>query len=302
MSDPVRPVPSDTPLPDSYLAFDARPFRLRMGLKPLEPETWIELDDRFEVEMALKAQLHRDHHDDVVVALPGSEDACAEVLDALLVWLEARYPGRLAARRAALGRAAASAGAVHPIETAGLLVQEDLCVLVPDGKGGLPFVAGSVSFPSRWRLRDKIGLPMAAVHGPVAHYAEQLANPVDAGLARLTPERGVWRVNWNLFDDPALFQLGGHSRPGVNETITPDNAGDTMWLRVERQTFRRFPGHQSVLFTIRTFQRPLSMVAARRDLAARLAAALRGMPPETAAYKSVNVWRDAVLAYLDARC
>jgi hypothetical protein len=43
------------------------------------------------------------------------------------------------------------------------------------------------------------------------------------------------------------------------------------------------------------------MIAARPDLAARLAAALRGMPPDTAAYKSVNVWRDAVLAYLDAR-
>jgi hypothetical protein len=297
----VRPVPSDAPLPDSYLAFEDRPFRLRMGLKPLDPETWIELDDRFAAEMALKDELHRDHHDDVVVALPGSEDACAEVLEELVSWLAARSPSRLAARRAALGRAASSSGTVHPIETAGLLVQEDLCVLVPDGAGGLPLVAGSVSFPSRWRLRAKIGLPMAAVHGPVAHYADQLAKPVDAGLARLTPERGVWRVNWNLFDDPALFQLGGHSRPDRNEAITPDNAGDTMWLRVERQTFRRFPVHRSVLFTIRTFQRPLSMVAARSDLAARLAAALRAMPPDTAAYKSVNVWRDAVLAYLDAR-
>jgi hypothetical protein len=208
----------------------------------------------------------------------------------------------LAARQAALGRTGTgAAGPVHPIETAGLLVQEDLCVLVPDGHGRLPFVAGSVSFPSRWRLRDKVGLPMAAVHGPVAHYEAQLANPVDAGLARLTPERGVWRVNWNLFDDPALFQLGGHGRPEVNRAITAENAGDTMWLRVERQTFRRFPVHQSVLFTIRTFQRPLSMVAARPDLAARLAAALRALPPETAAYKSVNVWRDPVLAYLDAR-
>ena len=40
----MRPVPSDAPLPDGYLAFDGRPFRLRMGLKPLGPETWIELE------------------------------------------------------------------------------------------------------------------------------------------------------------------------------------------------------------------------------------------------------------------
>jgi hypothetical protein len=298
----VRPCPSGSPLPDSYLAFDARPFRLRMGLKPLEEDAWIELDDRFDAEMALKDRLHVDHHDDVVAALAGSEAACAEVLDALVAHLERQYPGRLAARRAVLGRAASpGGGAVHPIETAGLLVQEDLCVLVPDARGRLLFTAGSVSFPSRWRLRDKIGLPMAAVHGPVAHYDAHLARPVDAGLDRLTPERGVWRVNWNLFDDPSLFQLGGHSRPEVNEAITPDNAGDTMWLRVERQTFRRLPVHRSVLFTIRTFQRPLASVAVRADLAGRMATALRGLPPDTAAYKSVNVWRDAVLAYLDAR-
>ena len=156
-------------------------------------------------------------------------------------------------------------------------VQEDLCVLVPDEAGRLLFVAGSVSFPSRWRLRDKIGLPMAAVHGPVAHYAAQLARPVDAGLDRLTPERGVWRVNWNLLDDPSLFQLGGHSRPEVNDAITADNAGDSMWLRVERQTFRRFPVHRSVLFTIRTLQRPLAMVAARADLAGRMASGAAGV-------------------------
>ena len=65
--------------------------------------------------------------------------------------------------------------------------------------------AASLCFPSYWRLADKLGRPMADVHGPVAHYADELAAKVDTFLQRLRPERPVWRRNWSIHDDPSYF-------------------------------------------------------------------------------------------------
>ncbi len=93
---------------------------------------------------------------------------------------------------------------LHPLDAAGRLVQEDLCLMVL--RDGAPHLdAASLCFPSYWRLADKLGRPMADVHGPVAHYADELAAKVDTFLQRLRPERPVWRRNWSIHDDPTYF-------------------------------------------------------------------------------------------------
>ena len=43
----------------------------------------------------------------------------------------------------------------------------------------IPMSAAALCFPSRWRLQNKIGKPLSAVHAPVPHYADRLARPVD---------------------------------------------------------------------------------------------------------------------------
>lgn len=289
------------------LPFSDRPFRLRMGLKPLDPWQWLEVDPGYDEEMALKHHLLAERHAEVFAALPGCEAASAEVLDAVVAHLlrvfperfvAADGPGRIADRRS--GQPLLPDGDdLHPLDAAGRLVQEDLCLHLP-GDAGVPVLAaGSVCFPSRWSLREKLGLPIRAIHAPVAFYDEQLGAQVDQVIARLRPDRGVCRLNWNVHDDPALFQPGGHDRTAPNPAVTPDTAGDLLMLRVERQTLRRFSHHDSVLFTIRTHQRPLRSLEPRPDLAARLAAALRGLPERTFRYKSLPPIAGATLAYLD---
>ena len=143
-----------------------------------------------------------------------------------------------------------------PLDIAGRLVQEDLCIL-QEVEGELRLTAGVLCFPNRWRLSDKLGRPMMAIHEPVPSYAERLGKPVDRFIGMLAPERPVWRLNWSLTDDPALFQPVGHGRRDTDPDITPENAGPRIFLRVERQTLRRLPRTGAVLFTIRTHQRPL---------------------------------------------
>ena len=79
---------------------------------------------------------------------------------------------------------------------AALAVPDDLTVLRSVAAGDaeqLPFVAGVVCSPSRWRLADKIGHDMLAVHKPVALYAEHIGAAVDTTLTRLSPDKPVWR-------------------------------------------------------------------------------------------------------------
>lgn len=247
------------------LPLEPGPPWLTMGTRGLEPAAWLLPDEHRASDLATKAELLATRHDEVFAALdsPTVTAASREVL-ALVV--------------AATGTAPDPT--LHPLDAAGRLVQEDLCVMVL--RDGAPHLdAASLCFPSYWRLADKLGRPMAEVHGPVAHYAEELAVKVDRFLTRLPADRPVWRRNWSVHDDPHLF-LPDPTPP------RPTDPPAGLWLRSERQTLRRLATPDTVLFTIRTQQVPLAVLAGRPDVAHRLAAAIAAWSPAVAAYKGTH--------------
>lgn len=235
---------------------------LGMGTHGLDPATWLVVDDDRERDLAMKARLLADRHDEVFAALDGRAvvDASHEVLDLVV---------------AATGCRADPA--LHPLDAAGRLVQEDLCLLVL--RDGAPHLdAASLCFPSYWRLADKLGRPMAEVHAPVAHYGDELAAKVDRYITHLPVEHPVWRRNWSIHDDPSYFLPD----PTPSKAVDPP---DGLWLRSERQTLRRLITPDVVLFTIRTQQVPLAVLEQRPDIAHDMAAAITAWSPELAAYK-----------------
>lgn len=141
--------------------------------------------------------------------------------------------------------------------------------------------------PSRWRLHEKMGRPLAVVHQPVPLYADQLSAPVDRFMRHLKTGKLAERLNWSVTDDPALSQIEGKHRTRPDPTITAANAALRLFLQVERQTLSRLPDSGFVLFTIRVHSYPLTRVLAQPGAAARLAAALRALPASMAAYKSL---------------
>ena len=183
---------------------------------------------------------------------------------------------------------------------AGRLVQEDLCLIQNDDAGPM-FTAATLCFPSRWRLHEKLGRPLQAVHGPVPHYADRLATPVDRFMGKVKPGHIASRLNWSVLDDPAMYQPGGKWREAANTAVTPDNAGERLYLRVERQTLTRMPQSDAVLFGIRVHNYPLAAAINRPADAARLAEAVRALPKATVHYKSLKAFGPALLAWLDAR-
>ena len=290
-------------MPD-YLPFPEGPFRLAMGLLNLELHDWIEIDEKFEEELLLKRKLLAGQQDACFLALPGSEPGSTETLDLLAAHLPARFPEIYrrdgdTLRVLPLGETwNLRRTDLHPLDVAARLVQEDLCLMEPNGESYV-LAALSVCVPSRWHIAEKLGKAMPGIHAPVAFYDEKLARPVDRFFSLLKEDRPVQRFNWNLLDDPALFQPGGHNRKERDPGITGENAGERIFIRVERQTLRRLPLSGGILFGIRTYVRPLSSIAGRPDDCRRLAGAIRALPEATFRYKSLPVFADAALAWLD---
>ena len=119
-------------------------------------------------------------------------------------------------------------------------------------------------------------------------------------MRHVAPGKLVERLNWGLYDSPSLFRPGKHFRTDPNPSVTPENAGDTLSLRVERQTLSQLEQSGAVLFTIRTHVYKLHRITAVPGAAARLAEAVRAMPREMQLYKSFALFAEPLLAYLDA--
>jgi dimethylamine monooxygenase subunit A len=271
------------------------PFH-RMGTRS-SGAGWLTAEAGDAALLAEKARVLRGHHDEAVAALPGTEEASEALLRAVTSW-RAAHPldGPAPAFPAPAGAPA------HPVDAAGRLVAEDLCLLVPavDGGPGWRLGAASLCFPSHWRLADKLGAPVAAVHGPVPHYADELAARVDTFLDRLAPGRGAWRRNWTVHASPALFVPDAPGPP--DPPVTVRDAGARLWLRSERQALWRLPapGPPAIVFSIRTQQVPLAAVAARPALCRALAEAADHWPPDLLAYRGGEAIRAPFTGWLRA--
>ena len=193
---------------------------LTMGLRRLPEADWLQADpDRATRKLAF------DQDSDAVIIGPEAVGAGREV--------------------------AAMLGVDGGLAEAARSCWEDLCLLQPDGDDGqYRLTAGAVAFPTDWRLADKLGLPLTAIHAPIHGYAEQLAAGVDHFLRTIEPGPIWGRANWFVVPSPAWRYLPDDGSAERFAHVTADNAGRTLFVRCERQTLRRLPETGAVLFTI----------------------------------------------------
>jgi len=260
-------------------------FRWRLGVRPLDPADWIELGADADAAIAAKPRLMAEQPDTVFAVLDDVVPESTEVADRLVLHLRARWPDRY-------GEAVVDPD-LHPLDAVARLVPEDLVLLV-ERDGQLVVGGGSVCFPNRWDLRSKLGLSMAGVHAPVAQLNEQLEAPIDGFFDRLTPARSYWRLGWGILDTPDWYTpVDGTAAPRPRAPGPDDH-----FLRVERETLRRFPSTNCVLFTIRTYVAAIPTVARDADVAGRLADAVASLPDEVKSYKDVVAGADALIERL----
>ena len=70
------------------------PFRMTMGIEPLEMEDWVEIDVFYDEEMALRREILETRKEVAIVSRPEAADANWEVLEMLAEFLPQRFPSR----------------------------------------------------------------------------------------------------------------------------------------------------------------------------------------------------------------
>jgi hypothetical protein len=166
---------------------------------------------------------------------------------------------QLTAQAEAPGRElAAMLGVPGALPEAALAVHEDLCLLTQTaGEEVYRLIGAAVAWPSDWHPRDKIGLPLRALHAPIAGYEEQLATGVDRFMANLRPGPIYARCNWFIAATGERRWLPDRPPQDTFAHVTPENAGETLFVRSERQTLRRLPMTGAILFSIGIYVEPL---------------------------------------------
>jgi hypothetical protein len=255
---------SSTPIP--YVPVDGRPYRLAMGLRPLDLAKWFEFGSDADDQLAQKAALVATQRREVVAILEEGRVAAAELASTVALNLATFHPSRTMSND------------IDPLVAASLSVPDDLCVMAWS-HGEWRLVAACVCFPSRWSLAEKVGASLDDIHAPVPHFDDQLSSPTSKFFDRLDAAKPVWRLNWTLLDDPALFQPGGSRRP-------PHEEPGAWRFRVERQSLVRLASTGAVAFTIRTYVARASEVAASEpEFVSGVATVLRSAPADTLTYK-----------------
>ncbi|KAI9025395.1 hypothetical protein DFJ74DRAFT_766757 [Hyaloraphidium curvatum] len=297
------------------------PYRAAMGLAPLDPAELLLLDCTYWQRMADRLAHVRDTPADVMALLPGGEGPAREYLDFIAAFLCTRYPACFArdgrtVRNALLG-VDADLDAPDPLPEIAKLVPDDVMFLSPaatprcpeDDADGLYRYQGGLNvyaFPGEM-MRDKLGLPMGAIHQPVPGFNGRILRPVDGFFKRVTKPM-VRQSYWQLQDFPE------HLRPTFS--LLPDTGADpdfdALHFRMERQTFLRLPRSGALAFGVRTYVYHLRTLVERLEreelsagqggvpFAHRLYAAVRSMERPMEGYKSHQGAHRAVRRWLEA--
>lgn len=272
----------------------SKPFTI--GLQPLDLKDWIETDRHFGAYRAEKLRLYSGIPDLVFVEEDATRPAQQEVLD-LIASDPARGadpdPGRLPPALAAA-----------PLAVASLMVQEDL-ILMRRGEDGWRLTAGSLCFPSSWSLTEKFGHPLHRIHQPVPGFGA--GSRMDELITRMFDRlhQPVQRWNWSLQAGNALYHplsdRQREKRAAERPALFAEDNFAAAFIRVERQTLRRLPESGDVLFTIRIYVDPLSVLARhpqRAALAAGFAGQIADLSAEQLDYKGLTADRDRLVAHL----
>ena len=179
-----------------------------------------------------------------------------------------------------------------------LCLQEDVALLEADG-GRVPWMR--ICAPSHWAPEEKIGLPLAAIHAPVAD-SELLIRASQALAQRVCDGQHWQRHVWTVSPSPRHDQ---HPRRSARQPW-PQACGlafaQQCWWRVERQSFLPVPGQACSVFAIRLQLLPLVDAVAGPADAQRLHDALASMSDATLHYKGLAAARAPLLQWLRSLC
>ena len=264
---------------------------VKVGLEPIEEADWLEIDNLFDSEIELKKKLYESYYKEIHQELDLSLKSQRELLEMLKTHLNQYHPNHKFT----------TTETSAPLKNASLMVQEDLVLMLPK-KEKYFLGAASLCAPSNWSLKEKFNGSLLELHKDVPSYERKIGNRVNNLFNKLPNDRIFQRFNWSIYEEATLFQPAkSKSFVERSKTITNKNAGDRLFIRVERQTIRRLPETKAIAFTIRVHVDPLSSIKDDLSLVRDLKKALKNLSEGMKRYKSLGPIETPLLGWLDNR-
>lgn len=187
-----------------------------------------------------------------------------------------------------------------PLEYATRQAQGDFVVL-DQREGTFWMDAGMVTTQADWSLDFDLGMNFFEWHGPVPRAHEMgIFDRAHKYLLNLQQKAAARRLNWTMTINPRLDTSpeSYHRWGGDRSTVTPENVGEKVHLRVELQIFFRLPRSNALLFPIRCYLISLKDLVTVPEWGQRLHRVLKTLPPELADYKGLTRYRDTTVEWL----
>lgn len=244
------------------------PADFAIGLRPIPSTAWFEGGEAPADIRARKMGLLEIAPERVWAETPGSRPAQAEA--AALV-------------AEAVGHAICEE---PPLLAAALEVSDDLCVMERSANGWV-LTALSLSAGTFFTAAEVVGKSLSELHGPVPGFSETLLPRVERIFDHLPADAILQRLNWTVINSDALHLPDPAPSREALPSITHDKAGDRLFVRVERQTLRRLPETEGLLFTIRVRRQSLTELACDPE---RLASFARAWRSASSSFAPTNGW------------
>ena len=267
---------------------------IKIGLETIASSKWLEIDSFFAKEINNKKSLFIDNHTQVYQDTPESIDSQKEVLKLISQNLSTYHPDHYQKAKKNIF----FQENLTPLESAALLVQEDLLIMSRQDKEYF-LSAASLCSPSNWSLTEKFNKSLMDVHDDVPTYSNLIGGKVNHIFINLPNQKIFQRFNWSIYESPDLYQ------PAINKRsikrakdINNYNAGEKLFIRVERQTIRRLAITKSILFTVRVHITPLEDIKNDINLLKDLNKAINNLGQSLKKYKSIDQIEEPLTGWL----
>jgi hypothetical protein len=309
----VRRFPFPFPEDDYMYSVNTEPHTLP-GPKGSVYEHMLDIDEHYLCETAERAMV-LEEDPARCLAMPHMEQACWDLLEFVMTHYAQDYPEHLSFTQQGdqcewinrpLGihqtfvMGDASTLPMPPMEFIGRQMQGDFALL--DQRDADLFMdAGVITSPADWSLAFDAGMSFKQWHGPVPLAHEMgIFDRVLKYLCAIQVGSPIRRLNWTMTIHPRMDSSPEtyHQWGADRTTITPENVGRDVFLRVELQTLVRMPRSHALFFGIRTYLISMDDLTTNKAWAKRLHRVLANLPEALVDYKGMTRYRDTVVEWL----
>lgn len=287
-----------------YYPFSGKKGRLRLGLNQINVSDWIQYEDDFNERINEKHRLINNERARVLYSSDKSILAQQEFLNLLVEFLQ-KYKCNLFELNGSEifslkenKRYDIEEYKNCPIELISYLAPDDFCLL-EECEDDYKLMAATVCAPTWWDLSKKIGKPLTSIHSPIANLEEKIGRMIRHFLKNLTNEDLYQRSNWFLFGAPDLCVFPSKFDMYKNlVNITSDNIEKNLYLRTERQTFRKLTKNGDIVFGIKVYVSPISILKKVPAIAKDLLISIKGMSAQQKEALAINLLEKELVNYI----